>query len=76
MADTRGLIRELADWDRQCFPLGGGDLMTLLVRFDFVPMAEMEAIYREYMREREDEHEWPPAYNVTALGIDGDAIPF
>ena len=73
MADVKAMVRELADWDRQCFPLGGGDMIRLMVRFEFVTLEEAERIYREFMVEQGEDIEWPPAHNDQASG---DAIPF
>lgn len=74
MADVRAMVRELADWDRQCFPLGGGDMIRLMVRFGFVTMDEAERVYREFMREHDEDEEWPPAHNADVTP--DDAIPF
>lgn len=69
MADIKAVIKELADWDRQCFPLGGGNMINLLVAHGFVSADDAERIYREASREAGDEHEWPPA---KYLGIGPD----
>lgn len=74
MADVRAMVRELADWDRQGFPLGGGDMIVLMVRFGFVTAEEAEQTYREFMREHDEDDEWPPASN--AYVTPDDAIPF
>jgi hypothetical protein len=72
MSDMRALIRELADWDRQCFPLGGGNLIDLLVAHGFVSATDAESIYRDAIREFGDSCEWPPAL-YTPVGPDGPA---
>lgn len=68
LPDVREMVRELADWDRQCFPLGGGDMMRLMIRFGFATAEEVEAIYREFMREKGEDIEWPPADHLDATG--------
>lgn len=70
MADMKALIKELADWDRNCYPLGGGNMINLLVSHDLVSAEDAERMYREAMRELGDDTEWPPALFV-GVGPDG-----
>lgn len=77
MLDLKGLVMELADWDRQIMPLGGGDMLQMLVRFGFASDEEVEKLYRAAMLEfgEDGDYVWPPAYNELAAHPD-DKIPF
>lgn len=77
MADLKGIVTDLADWDRKIIPLGGGDMLNLLVRYGFASAEDVERLYRAAMHELgEDEDSiWPPAYS-EAVARDDDQIPF
>lgn len=72
---VRATVRELADWDRQCFPLGGGNMINLLVTHGLVSAEDAKRMYREAMKEfgEPDEWHWPPAYTED-VGPDGPVV--
>ena len=74
MADIRAMIKELADWDRQCFPLGGGNMIDLLVKHGLVSADDASQMYRDVMVElgEKPEDSWPPAL-WQETSIDGPA---
>jgi hypothetical protein len=39
------MVRECADWDAQCFPLTGGDVIAIMVRFGLVPLEDAKVAY-------------------------------
>lgn len=41
------MVKELADWDFQSFPLAGGDVVNMLVRFGLITAGEAKAAYIE-----------------------------
>ena len=50
-ADVKGMIRELADWELQCFPLSGGDVIKIMVRFGIVGLEDAERYFQEFLTE-------------------------
>ena len=74
MADMKAMIKELADWDRQCFPLGGGNMINLLVIHGLVSADDAKQMYVEAMKELgEVDDLWPPAFH-EGVGHDGPVV--
>lgn len=61
MADIKAVIKELADWDINCFPLGGGNMINLLVAHGFVSGDDALAMYREALKEAGETGDAPPS---------------
>lgn len=73
MVHAKEMADHVADWEVQCFPLTGGDVLAMMIKFGLLSVDDAKAAYWA-ARERHGECDAPPtpSYNVT----DDDCTPF
>lgn len=71
--DPIAMVKECADWDAQYFPLAGGDVINMMVRFGLISIEDAKAAYIEVPKKHGYENITAPAYHATDPD---DVIPF
>ena len=75
--DAIAMVKECANWDANCFPLAGGDVISMMVRFGLITPEAAKEAYLAVMKENglERDHEGDGPYAATFVTPD-DKIPF